>query len=95
MPSVLVPFCKLAADRSQHTKGAELTVCQEAAWMSDDLNEKVCAPDGHANLEQAHQGSCHHTEHRSMEMPVAPYDYARYRLFVVDNICKVIARQTL
>ena len=53
-------------------------------------------PDEHANLEQAHPGSCHHMEHRSMEMPAAPHPYAYLQLFgVVDNICKVIARQTL
>ncbi len=82
MTSVLVPFCKLAADTSLQMKGAKLTVCQEAAWMSDELSEKACLPDGHANLEQAHQGSCHRTEHRSMEMPAAPNGYNRYSFLV-------------
>ena len=35
---VLVTLCMLDADRSLQMKGAKLTVCQEAAWMSDDLD---------------------------------------------------------
>ena len=79
---MLVPFCKLAADSSLQIKGAKLTVCQEAAWMSDDFSEKGCVSDEHANLEQAHQGSCHHTEHRNMGMPATPYDYTRYNFLI-------------